>query len=357
MKGFLKGTLAKIITAGIVAATILTPSMTAHAAINELTGLPIRDEIALQRPIAVMIDNEVTALNHYGVNQADIVYEMMNSTANGRVTRLMAIVKDWGSVSMLGSIRSTRPTNVLLAAEYNAILIHDGGPFYINDYIAKPYTNHISGGFARVANGKNWEFTEYVTAAAYQGKKWGGGTQMYAGLASRIAASGFSTTYNAYYPGQHFTFSATPVNLGGTSANVVDMSGCFTHNKSKLLYNATTGTYDYYEYNRPHVDALNGQTTSFKNVILQCADFLQYDPHGYMIYYLFSANYPAGGNVGFYATNGTTIPVYWVKGGDYDHPSPTKYYNAYTGEEIRLNPGKTYIGILPFDTWGNLRIY
>lgn len=116
---------------------------------SELTNEWIDESLRDQRPIAVMVDNESTALPHYGVNSADVVYELMNSTANGRITRLMVIVKDWANIEQLGSVRSTRPTNFLLAAEWNAILCHDGGPFYNDEYIAKPYTNNLSGGFAR----------------------------------------------------------------------------------------------------------------------------------------------------------------------------------------------------------------
>ena len=116
---------------------------------SELTNEFIPLELKDQRPIAVMTDNEITALPHYGTSDADIVYEMMNSTANGRITRLMPIMKDWKSIKQFGSIRSARPTNFMVAAEYNAILIHDGGPYYINQYTAKDYTNNLSGGFAR----------------------------------------------------------------------------------------------------------------------------------------------------------------------------------------------------------------
>ena len=78
-----------------------------------------------------MIDNDTKALPHYGLSEADVVYEMMNSTANKRVTRLMAIYKDWQNVGQIGNVRSTRPTNILLASEWNAILIHDGDRFII----------------------------------------------------------------------------------------------------------------------------------------------------------------------------------------------------------------------------------
>ncbi|MBQ8038345.1 MAG: DUF3048 domain-containing protein, partial [Lachnospiraceae bacterium] len=98
---------------------------------SELTNEPIDESLKNQRPIAAMVDNDKRALPHFGLNEADVIYEMMNSTANGRITRMMALVKDWGSIEQLGSIRSVRPTNILLAAEWNAILCHDGGPFYV----------------------------------------------------------------------------------------------------------------------------------------------------------------------------------------------------------------------------------
>ena len=65
---------------------------------SELTNLPIPEEIKDQRPIAVMVDNESLALPHFGIGEADIVYELMNSTLNGRITRMMVMMKDWGSI-------------------------------------------------------------------------------------------------------------------------------------------------------------------------------------------------------------------------------------------------------------------
>ncbi len=58
---------------------------------RELTNEWIDQALKEQRPIAVMVDNEKTALPHYGVSQSDVVYEMTNSTANDGVTRLMVL--------------------------------------------------------------------------------------------------------------------------------------------------------------------------------------------------------------------------------------------------------------------------
>ncbi len=308
-------------------------STTVFAGTSELTGLEISDSIAGQRPVAIMVDNEKKALQHYGTAEADIVYEMMNSTANGRVTRLMCLYKDWANLGQTGSIRSVRTTNIMIADEFNAVLIHDGGPFYINTYLAQPYAAHISGGFSRIKNGKPREFTEYCF-----------GTE----LVSRFAKAGIPTTY-AVAPerGSHFLFNDGDAELdSATVANNVEMGAVFPHNKSRLQFNAATRTYDYYEYGSLHTDAEDGQAMTFKNVILQNVTFTQLDANGYMTYNVI------GSGSGYYITNGKAIPITWSKGSE---TGMTHYYNA-AGQEIKVNRGKTYVGLVPADTWGSVQI-
>ena len=302
---------------------------------SELTNEWIDKAIQNQRPIAVMVDNEVTALDHYGITQADIVYEIMNSTANDEVTRLMCIVKDWGSITRFGSIRSVRPTNFMIAPEYNAVLVHDGGPFYINDYLSNPWVYNLSGGFARIENGKPREFTEYVTTGE---------------IASRMKGRGYSTEYNDYYQGQQWQFAdeTNPVNLGDVynskDCTLVDLP--FPHNKSELNYDEASNTYLYSEYGRKHVDPENGnKQLAFTNVILQCADITELDANGYMQF-----NIQNSSGSGYYITGGKAIPVTWEKG---DATSPTTFYDA-NGNEITLNTGKTYIGFVASYRWGEL---
>ena len=319
------------VATGLVSAAML--STTAFAATSELTGLEVSDAIASQRPVAIMVDNEKAALSHYGTAEADIVYEMMNSTANARITRLMCLYKDWQNLGQTGSIRSVRTTNVMLADEYNAVLIHDGGPFYIKTYLAQPYAAHISGGFTRVKNGKRTEYTEYVFGPE---------------LVSRFAKAGMSTTYtNGPERGSHFLFNGADTDLGGDMvANNVDLSASFIHNKSKLLYNAGTKTYDYYDYGSIHTDAEDGQVMTFKNVLLQNVSFTQLDKNGYLTYNVI------GSGSGYYVTNGKAVPITWSKGSE---TGMTHFYNS-EGQEISINRGKTYIGIVPSDSWDKVVI-
>jgi hypothetical protein len=284
-----------------------------------------------------MVDNEKSALPHYGINQADVVYEMMNSTLNGRITRLMVLVKDWGNIEQLGSIRSVRPTNILLAAEWNAVICHDGGPFYIDAYLANDYAAHFSGTFSRVNNGKAREFTEYILPGD---------------LEKNFASSDYTTEYNEYYPGSHYQF-ALPTNQvdfsedeAALDANEVILP--FEHNGSYLVYDEDTQLYGYYEYGSAHVDAGdNNEQTTFKNILLQNCTFHQYDDNGYLIY-----NCIDTGRTGYYITNGKAIHVSWRKTSDTD---VTRYYDD-DGNEITINTGKTYVALIPDDNWEGLEI-
>lgn len=323
---------------------------------SELTNEWIDEELKDVRPCAFMIDNESIPLPHYGTSNADIVYELMNSTANGRITRLMCIIKDYENIDVIGSIRSVRPTNIILAPEYNAIIVHDGGPFYINQWFE--YSNareHISGGLARIDRGNASFYEEYATNTTYSGVgEYSGKT--YKSLPDRIEAAGYSRTYNSNYMGPHFKFNDTKKTLDG-EADVIDASTIelpYPHNKSKLIRNEETGLYDYYEYGDLYIDALYGdenRTLSFENLIITCADFVQYDEHGYMCYY--ALNDPHNKQIGYYVTEGKAVPITWSKKDMY---SLTEYKNKATGEDIVLNTGKTYITIVPQDVWNQLVI-
>lgn len=303
---------------------------------SELTNEPIDESLKDQRPIAAMIDNESTALPHFGMNEADIVYEMMNSTKNGRITRFMALVKDWEKIEQLGSIRSVRPTNILIAAEWNAVLCHDGGPFYIDAYLANDYADHFSGIFSRVNNGKAREYTEYV---------------MSGDLDKAFSSSSVSKEYNEYYPGAHYQFAsvADPVDFSeddsALDASTIEFP--FDHNSSTLEYNEDDQLYYYSEYGKAHLDGETNEQLCFKNVLIQYCTFHQYDENGYMIF-----NCIDKGKAGYYVTNGKAIQVTWAKTSDTDQ---TRYYDS-EGNEITINTGKTYVALVPDDNWSDLVI-
>ncbi len=316
---------------------------------SELTNEWIDEELKNQRPIACMVDNEKTALPHYGLTKSDVVYEITNSLENDGVTRLMVLFKDYNSVDQIGSIRSTRPTNCQLVPEWNAILCHDGGPFYIDDYIANPYVDHISGEFARIDNGKSREFTEYVTTSP-ESKS----------IVSLCNNHKIDLEYNDYYKGPHYNFtSEAKVNDLSQYSSVTDATHIqmpYKHNKPYLDYDEASHTYLYSEYGQAHKDpGNNNEQLSFKNLLIQNCRYVKFDSNGYMMFH--SIDY---GREGYYITEGKAIKVTWSKGTEGGSTSenemtPTKYYDE-DGNEIVLNTGRTYVALVPDDIWSGLEI-
>lgn len=293
---------------------------------SELTGLQISTDLKNIRPIAVMIDNEEKALPHSSVAEADIVYEMMNSTANDHITRLMCLYKNWPNIEQIGSVRSVRSTNIPIAAEYNAILIHEGGPkIYIDNTLNQnAWIDDLDGGFSRLKNGKALEFTEFVLKGEVE---------------EHAKAAGVSLTYNSYKPerDQHFVFPKKNIVPIGEAAAEIDMTTAYPHTQSKLIYNASTKTYDYYAYGYIQKDYGTDKVISFKDVIIQIAPMTVLDPNGYLAYDVLKTG------KGFYCTNGKYMPITWKK----DTVTDITHYFDKEGEELLMNPGKIYINIYP----------
>lgn len=309
---------------------------------NPLTGEWIDQSLEDQRPIAVMIDDEKTALPHYGVSEADVIYEIMNSTQNDGVTRFMALFKDWAPIEQIGSIRSTRPTNLQTFTEWNAVLCHDGGPFYNDIFYSNDFVDRFSGTFSRVNNGKAREFTEYALKGDVE---------------KNFSNAKFSKTYNEYYRGDHYQFATrnNPNTLeqysGAQTADKVTLP--FHHNNPWLEYNADEGVYYYFQYGDKEVDAGNGsKQVCFKNLLIQGARLEKLDDHGYMFLHTNDSDYGSDEKrEGWYVTNGKAIKVTWTK---MDDTYPTRYYDE-NGDEIKINVGKTYVAIMPSGDFADIK--
>ena len=157
----------------------------------------------------------------------------------------------------------------------------------------------------------------------------------------------YNLTQTEYYEGPRFQWLEN-VDLGEAAQEATYIAPSFPHNQSELSYNAEDGLYYYSEYGEPHLDPGNDNAQlCFKNVVLQKADMYEYDSQGYMYYEIIEVR-----NEGYYFVNGKMIPIQWVKP---SATSPTKYYDM-EGNEIALNVGKTYIGIVPSDTWKEIVI-
>lgn len=324
-------TTAEATTAATTEAT--TEATTAPVAIRHpLTGEKL-DAPFTGRPTAIVINNLVDALPHYGVSQADMLYEI---ETEGGITRMLAIFSDFTDVGSIGPVRSNRSFFNNVAASYDAPVIHCGGsPGGLNgwyDSSADVISNweHINEQF----NGSY--FFRDRDRYNYQGYAWEhtlftNGEKMLKGLEDK----GFNKTYEE---GTDFglTFDEE-VALTGDSANTVTVT--FRGDKtSTMTYDEASGLYQMSQYRSEYKDAGNGERMSFRNVLVLYAEQWQiFDGQYYRSYYDL-----IGSGKGHMAIDGKIVPILWERPTLRDHFS----YTLEDGTPVTLGVGKSYVGIV-----------
>lgn len=301
---------------------------------SRLTNEWVDEDIAKTRPVAIMIPNSKTA-SQYGISNASVLYEC---NVEGSMTRLMGVFEDWSNVEKLGNIRSCRDYYVYWAFEWDAIYIHYGGPFYIDDIIGRSDTQNIN--CIEYGNATFRDTAKNSTDNAFTS------TDRIKDAASHY---GYPLEYReGYADKQHYMFASEkePNTLDQYSdaitASEVDMSPAYPVTNCYFEYNEATGLYDRYQHlsgdsDGPHVDLANNQQLSFKNLLIQNTYFEVRDQKGYLAFQCHDTT-----RDGWFFTNGKGIHVTWEKTSDY---GATRYYDD-DGNEIKLNTGKTMVCIL-----------
>lgn len=301
---------------------------------SRLTNEWVDEEVAKTRPIAVMVPNSKTA-SQYGLSDASILYEC---NVEGSMTRLMGVWEDWSNIEKLGNIRSCRDYYLYWAFEWDAIYIHYGGPFYIDELVGREDTQNI--------NCINFSNATYRDTAKNSTDNAFTSTDR---IKDAMEHYGYSMEYRDGYADEtHYQFAtnAEPNTLeqysDAITATKIDMSPAYPVTNCYFLYNEETGLYDRYQHlsgdsDGPHVDLANNEQLSFKNVLIQSTYFEVRDQKGYLAFQCHDTT-----RDGWFFTNGKGIHVTWEKTSDY---GATRYYDD-AGNEIKLNTGKTMVCIL-----------
>ncbi|HWT75668.1 MAG TPA: DUF3048 domain-containing protein [Mobilitalea sp.] len=305
-----------------------TPDNTNHEGEmrSYLTGLWVPVEIGTKRPIAFQFNNFKTVSNQWGIGQADIVYECL---VEGGITRLLGIGENYTG-DRIGSTRSARHYFVSIADEYDAIYVHYGKTKYATSKMKTLGIDHMDG-------------SEGIgTTVFYRDKTIKQPHNAFAsldGILKGIEKKGFETQYEAGYV-SHYTFYDTDTDLSSTNdANKITLK--FSGYTSPYFeYNADDKLYYRFQYGAPHKDSLTGEQLAFKNIIIQFVKEWNIDKNGYQTMDLEDA---AGR--GYYFTNGKVVLITWKKK---EADGWMRYYNE-AGEELTINPGKTFIALFPQD--------
>lgn len=303
---------------------------------SRLTNEWVDEQVAATRPIAVTIPNESSAIPHYGLAEASILYE---ANVEGRMTRMMAIYEDWTDMKKIGNIRSLRTYFGYWSFEWDAFLVHFGGPFYINDLLAQETTQNINGitsqnqsAFYRSTDRKD-PHNVYTTGSK---------------LLDEITEQGYELTYRGLTASKHYNFTTkaepntlSQYGLDAKTATYIDMSGCYPLTRCYFEYNEEDGLYYRSQHlsgakDGPHIDGATGEQLKFKNILIQNTYYEELSD-GYLVFQCHDTT-----RDGWYFTNGRGIHVTWEKDFDY---GATRYYDD-NGNEIVMNTGKTMVCIV-----------
>lgn len=159
-----------------------------------LTGEWIDASLVRNRPIAIMMEDTKAALPLYGLNSAGVVYE---APVEGGITRLVAIMENYGDLERIGNVRSCRPYYVYIASEYDAVYVHYGQSVQGLEVLNTGIVDNLSGLDGSVESTVFFRTSDRKSPHnAYASGQ---------GIIAGIAKKGYDTTYAEDYSG-HWIF-------------------------------------------------------------------------------------------------------------------------------------------------------
>ena len=305
--------------------------------------LTIVDEDSNQRPIAVMIDNNIGNGRHAGLQDSYINYEII---VEGGLTRIMALFKD-KDVSLIGPVRSSRHYFLDYALESDAIYAHYGWSTYAQNDIKYLNVNNINGLYDSAPFWRDTTisaphnvFTSIDKLYAYATQKNYNTTSTnwkllnYTTDEVNLNTPISTTTQTNPETGEKTTIPITREGL--LTANTVIIPYSYYQNRS-YTYDSKRKVYLRYMNNTPHLDKTTGAQLYYKNIIIETVRNSLLDNEGRQDLDT------TGTGEGYYITNGYALPIYWTKSGR----SAKTIYKYSDGSEVKINDGNTFIQIMP----------
>lgn len=294
-------------------------------AINPLTGNYIPEEVAVRRPIGIMINNHNKAQPQSGLSQADVIYETL---VEGGIARLFAVYKDFDA-EKIGPIRSARHYYLDFSFDLDALYVHYG---------QSPQAD-VAFGTLNAPNMNGLSYLDTIMCFQDPDRVRPHSTYTsYEGLMKAWDREKYRTDYNEGFVNK-FKFSDDVLELeDGDNASKVTLDYSY-YQYAWFDYDEETKTYLRNQFGGPHIDIETGEQLAFDNVIIQIADLWKIagDTEGRL-----DAGLVSDGE-GYYITHGKAIPITWSKSSHYD---PTQYYTE-SGEQLEMNTGKTWISVFP----------
>ncbi len=289
--------------------------------VSPLDGLKYYPEELSVRPVAVSLDNHPRARWQAGIKDAEIVYEFQ---VEFPYTRYLAIFLA-KQPTMIGPVRSARPYIIYYALENDGIFVHVGGSEDAFSEVKRLQAAEIDG----LYSGAMWRYNDTGKYAPHN---------MYTTLKSirdEATRLGYITEGNF----EKYNFNDKSSKLSNKFKDIVKANKInITYNNENTtdyIYNKDMQLYLRYKDNEEHIDELNKEQLTVKNIIVLEQPKSGLDSVGRL------ELESIGSGKGIYFTEGESINITWTKKSEKDR---TRFY--VNNDELHLNPGNTWIQIV-----------
>lgn len=304
---------------------------------NPLTGEADYNESAVgKRPVAIVVENSPQARPQYNMDTPDIIFE---GEVEGGITRMLWFYADMTDLpEQVGPTRSARPSFVEFSQLFDSIFIHFGeshskGDYTgADDYIEDNDVDNIDG-MSTSACFKRTSDKSSPHNAVLVGDK----------LESVIESKEYRTTIddNGF---SALSFNKTATAVSQTPCNSITVKFSSRTDSHTFTYNTTDKLYQ----NQSDYE----QLVSFENIIVLNADTKYIDKNDYKgsgkteTY----CNFELTSGTGKLASAGTVTDFTWkVENG-------VLKLTAADGSELKLNPGRSWIGLSSANNGGTTEV-
>ncbi|MCX6812806.1 MAG: DUF3048 domain-containing protein [Candidatus Berkelbacteria bacterium] len=277
---------------------------------------------ANRHPLGIMVENHTDARPQSGLSQASIVYEAI---AEGGITRFLAVYGP-KSAAKVGPVRSARTYYVDWISELNGYLAHVGGNYDALQMIAGRKILDLDQ-FANPA--PYWR--DYSRNVSSEHTMYTDTDKLY-----RAATDKKYTVSNTFIPykfkddadaASRPVSQAISINFGNPTYNV------------DWNYAPTNNIYLRSQAGKPHIDALNNQQLSAKNVVVmtvkRAATVTAINEQGYMMT-------TVGTGAASIFDDGKETKGSWKKDNE---NARTRFFDT-TGSEVQFDAGQTWIEVI-----------
>ncbi len=279
------------------------------------------------RPIAVMIDNDTKeARPQLGLESAYVVYEIL---VEGGSTRFMALFKEH-ELEKVGPVRSSRHYFLDYALEHDAIYAHAGWSPQASRDISNFGVENING-ILGVDGQIFWRDKTYD-------RTW---HNLYTGLDKLHDMAVSTKNYSDKTDVKHFEYYKEDTELESEKpATKICLPYSYMYSVS-YEYDAQNKRYKRFVDGIEHMSQ-TGECLHAKNIIIyKVTNYTLNDGEDKGRQDLKNV----GSGTGYYITNGKVIDINWSK----PSRSAKTIYTKTDGTKLTLNPGNTYIQIVPMN--------